>query len=631
MLSRTKSEVEMVWVIFNVGLFPWLAVVSFLLLRHGVVNAQETRVKTNGRPDFAASVGVQGTVDPRNSDGERDWYEPCASPPSEPFLAQLRLTLQLQGITTSSQCLAALPTWLTSREGNNAPSLSVASSGTSAPAAYSCATNGFSKLRKRAEKALTCLLDNVLTPMCTPEPSNSDVAQHAANPSHPSKLESRCSNAGLTMKNLQLALEDSYRQCCERTAMKSITNCLSGLQTLSTTVSSALNTLGVNLTSSVGESSNNDTSAVTDSGLACAGSLGAMMRFMRRAEIQVQQLSFMDTLLQLGNSTNQLMNVVQQMTHGNRPRGAAADSLHNSSGESLEMISKSVFFLICDASFPTCVQGSLFTVAPCSAQCYPMQSLLTSLQPFVDVSKIPALDLVRSTSKRCIPSPVTSRHFCSVLHCDSSGTCRVRPMPRGRADLSTSSAGAANGRKNMEEETAATQTRQRGFCLNFDCPFPLRKTAISSHSDQELSRSLMPLHTLLQEAFPGASVPYNTSLLSCGQDCVTVGFTSEQQKIARYILSAGSIGTELFIIVALLAFWLNRDTLANVLVRRLVLYFNISSAVTVSVFVPVAFADVESFVCHTDGEKMNALSIYHYTVIISNVMFCIVIAVMIVS
>ncbi|XP_065183089.1 uncharacterized protein LOC135813972 [Sycon ciliatum] len=560
---------------------------------------------------------------------------PCPAP-HHPLLATLRKGLALQKVTTQDQCLHILPVWLglspkvhpplesqplaKNPQATRQPDIAA---GATSP---SCAFSDSEKLRKRAHRLLTCIGEQVMKPLCGTRPDGNPLASSAPTttmavdegsqrPPQDDVRSVMCARAGMAMKQVETGLVSANRMCCfgGGPTESSLQQCGEGILRLSAAVSALSAAIGLNGTLSNGSTAAAAATPREASEPQCVTQVSSFVRLLRRVHGQLQFAATFPSLISgLGNSTTRLATILEDMIKSTASLDSdlapAVEQEGSQSTTDANMVSflRLLSFLTCDSLFPMCsrtaADSPLTRVQPCAQQCFPIASLLTSLKPFVDTAKVPELQYLSVITSDC---GVTSREqqppVCMVMSCGANGGGKVQGSTPCKS-LAVPSL-VLEMAKGAGEEAAASRAQPQGFCMNLECHAPLKATTEKSHWDRRIAGSLEKTHHLLGSYFPEAKLPFNDSLLACGQACTTVGFSSQQQKVARYILSLGSIGTEIFTIVALLAFWFNRATLGKVLVRRLVLYFNISSAVTVSVFVPVAFADVESFVCHEDGTR----------------------------
>ena len=119
------------------------------------------------------------------------------------------------------------------------------------------------------------------------------------------------------------------------------------------------------------------------------------------------------------------------------------------------------------------------------------------------------------------------------------------------------------------------------FCLNYTCHSPLRKTSNPNHWVDSTQAHLRTLFDLSRSAFSSATLPFNGSLLPCGLDCSSMIFTEKEESAARTVRSVMGFVSMFSNLVAIIAYFLNRQKLRQV-ARRLNVCLNIAYVVGVS-------------------------------------------------
>ena len=235
--------------------------------------------------------------------------------------------------------------------------------------------------------------------------------------------------------------------------------------------------------------------------------------------------------------------------------------------------SSDIHLLLCAAAFPVVIDNQ--HVAPCSSNCKRTRSLLTSLQPFVNISTIPVLRMLSEADTPC-----------------SGSICLIVPENTNEKGYTIVSATS-----NTEEVTFA---KIGGFCLNTECKTPLRFTTDESHWNERVGNVLKSIHSRTQSVFPKSTLPFNCSILPCGQDCVSIGFTRNEEHISQILISASASLAVLSVFFSAVIFFFNRKDVGRFHVRRTLFLFTIFASTAAFPYVFSARGN-EDFLCFSDG------------------------------
>ena len=241
--------------------------------------------------------------------------------------------------------------------------------------------------------------------------------------------------------------------------------------------------------------------------------------------------------------------------------------------------SPDVLLLVCSALFPVC--ESNVRVPPCSSTCKNTEMLLRSSRVFVNTESIPILSILEKAVKTCVLKPLTNS---SCLLEQGTGFTVVN-------STSTRSATGGIPRKSVG-----------GFCLNSECKSPLRSTSDSSHFDKRFQRSLRSLYERIKSIFPNSTLPFNQSILPCGRECMSVGFTDHEHRVSQIIMTAFSSISVASVIFAFVVFYFNRQIIGRQFLRRVAMMF---LAVGGIAQLPYLFSakgtSGDSILCYSDG------------------------------
>ena len=242
--------------------------------------------------------------------------------------------------------------------------------------------------------------------------------------------------------------------------------------------------------------------------------------------------------------------------------------------------SPDVFLLLCSSLFPVCDNNQ--RVPPCPSTCWKTVMLIRSLRAFLNTESVPILNILVEAVQGCTP-PIRTMH-CLVSDASNDEGFVVLNI--------TSSRSSSSGK---ERVTA-------GFCLNTDCKSPLRSTSNERHFDKNVQKSLVSIHIAIRSIFPNNTLPLNRSILPCGRDCVTVGFTENEHRASQIILTLFSSISVASIIFSFVVFFFNRKTTGRHFIRRVTMKFLAVSGIAQFPYMFSAKgASSESILCYSDG------------------------------
>ena len=241
-------------------------------------------------------------------------------------------------------------------------------------------------------------------------------------------------------------------------------------------------------------------------------------------------------------------------------------------------------FLVCNRLFPQCHDGSL--VPPCPSTCFSTRKVLSSVRPFLNTSSIPILDLLKESATLCEYN--TSENLPKQCIAQSAERLQGYILLGKKDDIQ------ADANKTFP-----------GFCLNMQCFPPLRATPNSEHWIPNLQKNVHSLHMLSSFAFPGASLPYNKSLMPCAIDCITVGFSPSQHRSFRSFVHAVSSMSVASVAMSALIFFFNRKQLAQHCIYRSLIVFNVFSGLALITYPLFAIDKLQKQACRSDGTMLT--------------------------
>ena len=229
----------------------------------------------------------------------------------------------------------------------------------------------------------------------------------------------------------------------------------------------------------------------------------------------------------------------------------SVDETANSNDTTLT-VSQQVKVVLCQSAFPYEDQpfqnetsdNDSPSLRLCENTCHRLRNTLNAMTDVLDSGKSPLIAFLREQTERVCSAMTQSSSDCIDL--SRYLTLFLRPSSSPREQ----------------------------FCLNFTCHFPLRRTFNPNHWVASTQTHLQALFNLSRAVFPTATLPFNGSLLPCGLACTSVTYTKEEEKAARIVRSVlGFISTSTNL-VAIVAYFLNRNKLRHA-ARRLNVYLNI--------------------------------------------------------
>ena len=258
-----------------------------------------------------------------------------------------------------------------------------------------------------------------------------------------------------------------------------------------------------------------------------------------------------------------------------------------SSANSLLATSPHVALLLCASLFPVCVNGN--TLPPCRPACEKTNTVIHSFRPFLNFKSIPILDLLDEAVTSCF------------IQTASTTRCLQESAP-AYTIVNTSDLGQVAALASEEEDSG-------GFCLNTECRSPLRWTSDESHWDKDIQSALVSIYAAMSAIFPNGTLPLNRSILSCGRDCVTIGFTDYEHRVAQIMLTVFSCISTASVIFAFVVFYFNRRELGRHFLRRVTMMFLGCACIAQ---IPYVFsakgAGFDSILCYSDGTLITDLS-----------------------
>ena len=248
--------------------------------------------------------------------------------------------------------------------------------------------------------------------------------------------------------------------------------------------------------------------------------------------------------------------------------------LPSAESSSKEGLFSSFEFLLnlCASMFPCCVNGERISLS--SRLSRESRSVVRSLEPFLNFSAVSVLAILGEASvdrKSALSIQKCSQEFENFLN-DSSV-------------LNIS-----------ENQPVAT----RGFCFNSECRSPLLFTSNKEHWDESVRQVLLSIHTTVNLVFPNSSLPFNESVLPCGRECMSIGYSKSQHRIAQAFITVLIAALELVVFFPAVVFLFNLRSVGQQYVRRMLILFTSNVGIT---FVPQLFSTGGNrpSTCHSDG------------------------------
>ena len=257
----------------------------------------------------------------------------------------------------------------------------------------------------------------------------------------------------------------------------------------------------------------------------------------------------------------------------------------NSSKEGF-VTSPAIVLQICSAMFPVCKNGQ--RISPCETGCRKTRSVVESLKPFVRMDAIPILSILSEASEMCSLSAKS-------------------PCKKGNSSVSYILTQSLS-----EYQRADVLPQTEGFCFNSECRSPLFSTSNKEHWDESVRQVLLSIHTTVNSVFPNSSLPFNESVLPCGRECMSIGYSKSQHRIARVLLTVFSTISAGSVFFATAVFYFNKDSFGQQYVRRMLTMFTFCAGVAM---IPFIFSVMENrkLTCHTDGTLVTHAPRLSYT------------------
>ena len=239
---------------------------------------------------------------------------------------------------------------------------------------------------------------------------------------------------------------------------------------------------------------------------------------------------------------------------------------------------------LCASMFPVCVNGQRISLS--SRLSRESRSVVRSLEPFVNFSAVPILAILREASvdrKSASPSKQCSQEF--------------EHFRNGSSDLNYSGKQAQS---------------TGGFCFNSECRSPLLSTSNKEHLDESVRQVLLSIHTTVNSVFPNSSLPFNESVLPCGRECMSIGYSKSEHRIAQILLTVFSTISAGSVFFATAVFYFNKESFGQQYVRRMLAMFTFCAGVAM---IPFIFSVMENrkLTCHTDGTLVTHAPRLSYT------------------
>ena len=253
--------------------------------------------------------------------------------------------------------------------------------------------------------------------------------------------------------------------------------------------------------------------------------------------------------------------------------------------------SSSTMLQVCASIFPVCKDNQV--LLPCKSACGQTQSLVSSLQHFINISKVPILSILSETTKFC---SFTSNTSCLEESSNSRlGYILTKPP--------------ANDSETQPRPPAG------GFCLNLQCQSPLlSRTSNRQHWDETVQEILRFIHDAVIETFPKSTLRFNGSILPCGRRCssVAIGFSEGHHRPGRILLTLTSTTAVLSVLFSLVVFYYNLRDLGHQYARRMLIMFSVCAATGMIPFIFSARGN-KQLTCHPDGTLVTRAPQSSYT------------------
>ena len=324
---------------------------------------------------------------------------------------------------------------------------------------------------------------------------------------------------------------------------------------------------------------------------------GLLMGLKKMAEVDETDLNLTQTCAQMTSSLDYQFRQVQSFVQFSLAMASASSHLTSilrsvqklealtatlSIGQSSANLTKSpdIPLVICSTLFPVCEKSE--RIPPCPKICKKTELLLGSFRLFLDIQTIPILNILNKAMDAACFAPA-SRRLCL--------------QDQGAAYIIVNSSHSSGVAASVEN-----RTQTGGFCLNTDCKSPLRSTSDPRHWDKDIQKSLSSIHTAIKAIFPHSTLPLNRSILPCGRDCISIGFTDGEHRSAQALMTLFSTISVVSVIFTFVICYYNRKTIGRQFIRRAAVMFLVCSG---TAQLPYMFsakgANRDSILCHSDG------------------------------
>ena len=422
--------------------------------------------------------------------------------------------------------------------------------------------------------------------------------QTSSNPAAAAGLDSLCSGAQLVLTRVQNLTADYLAQNIENQMERLSRNSSANLETTMSddfNVTDTLELASEKLTRCCGRQTS-PSDSITSSLVACLEQekvdqdlqklRGFLAEFNETSMVPVtEQILRMEKVLKQGNSSLQaghtsspLDAILQSVTRLEKLTRLLSGVDSSSLAESSD-----IHLLLCSSLFPECENGE--RLSPCPSTCQKADVMLRSLAAFLRIESIPVLHLLNEAKTVCLLPP-TGKKRCLLA------------LPGGRN-------GAGYKIVNASSSQPANELQSKGglgFCLHTGCKSPLRATSDENHRDKDIQKSLTSIYTAMASVFPDGMLPLNRSILPCGRDCSTIGFTAHDHRASQVVLSIFSSISVASIIFSFVVYFFNRHNLARHFLRRATMMFLACAGLGESIYMFSAKgATSDSILCYSDG------------------------------
>ena len=120
------------------------------------------------------------------------------------------------------------------------------------------------------------------------------------------------------------------------------------------------------------------------------------------------------------------------------------------------------------------------------------------------------------------------------------------------------------------------------------------------HWDESVRQVLLSIHTTVNSVFPNSSLPFNESVLPCGRECMSIGYSKSQHRTAQAFFTVLIAALELVVFFPVIVFLLNLRNAAQQYVRRMLILFTSCVGIALA---PLLFSTGGNrpLTCHSDG------------------------------